>query len=167
MFGAPGSAACAAAARAQGTTPVAGQHCLLSGPDENLSDLRSGLPAGVSASDGQILVVPRGWVVLEATPANFAHPTAISAPNAQFYVLKDNIALRGNNITNPQQSTDPNSSAPDVTFGFSGKGKKAFQDVTAAIAKRGSLVSGLGQSLQQHFAVALDNELITVPFIDY
>ena len=39
--------------------------------------------------------------------------------------------------------------------------------MTAAIARRGSLVSGLGQSLNQHFAVALDNQLITVPYIDY
>src|SRR6185437_481659 len=44
MFGAPGSSACAAAAKAQGTVPVSGQHCLLSGPDENLNDLRSGVP---------------------------------------------------------------------------------------------------------------------------
>ncbi|MBV9941347.1 MAG: hypothetical protein JO262_04380, partial [Solirubrobacterales bacterium] len=39
--------------------------------------------------------------------------------------------------------------------------------VTAEIARRGSLVSGLGQSYNQHFAVALDNQLITVPYIDY
>ncbi len=167
MFGAPGSAACAAAARAQGTVPVVGQRCLLSGPDDNLSDLRSGVPPGVDASQGQIVTVPRGWVVLEAIPSDFAHPIALGKPNAQFYVLKDNIALRGSDITNPQQSTDPNSGQPDVTFGFSGKGKKAFQNVTAAIARRGSLVSGLGQPLNQHFAVALDNQLITVPFIDY
>src|SRR5205823_11318696 len=51
MFGAPGSAACAAAAHAQGTTPAAGQHCLLSGPDDNLNDLRAGLPPGVPASE--------------------------------------------------------------------------------------------------------------------
>ncbi len=167
MFGTPGSAACAAAARAQATTPVAGQHCLLSGPDENLTDLHSGLPAGVSASEGQMLTVPRGWVVLQAIPASFAHPVPIGAPDAQFFVLKDNIALRGNDITNPQQSTDSNSGAPNVTFGFSSKGKSAFQSVTGQIAQRGSLVSGLGQSDYQHFAVALDNQLITVPYIDY
>src|SRR6185437_2390594 len=155
------------AARAQGTVPVSGQRCLLSGPDENLNDLRSGVPPGVDASQGQILTVPRGWVVLQATPASFAHPTPIASPSAQFYVLKDNIALRGNEITNPQQSSDPNTSEPDVTFGFTGKGKTAFQNTTAAIARRGSRDSGLGQSLNQHFAVALDNELITVPFIDY
>ncbi|MGN6871378.1 MAG: preprotein translocase subunit SecD, partial [Solirubrobacteraceae bacterium] len=167
MFGAPGSAACAAAAKAQGTVPVAGQRCLLSGPDENLNDLRSGVPTGVDASQGQIVTVPRGWVVLQAIPASFAHPAPIGSSSAQFYVLRDNIALRGSEITNPQQSNDPNTSEPDVTFGFTGKGKNAFQNTTAAIARRGSLVSGLGQSLNQHFAVALDNELITVPFIDY
>jgi SecD/SecF fusion protein len=167
MFGAPGSAACAAAAKAQGTAPTAGQHCLLSGPDDNLTDLRSGLPPGVSASQGQILTVPRGWIVLEATPQSFAHPIPTGSPNAQFYVLKDNVALTGNDINNPQQSTDPNTGQPDVTFGFSGKGKTAFQNVTKQIAQRGSQVSGLGQTLDQHFAVALDNQLITVPSIDY
>jgi SecD/SecF fusion protein len=168
MFGAPGSAACAAAAKAQGTVPVAGQHCLLSGPDSNLTDLRSGLPTGVNATEGQILSVPRGWVVLQAiSQSGYTHQLSTGSPNAQFYVLKDNIALRGNDITNPQQSSDPNTGAPDVTFGFSSKGKTAFQNVTAAIARRGSLVSGLGQSLNQHFAVALDNQLITVPYIDY
>ncbi|MBV9001253.1 MAG: hypothetical protein JO304_19510 [Solirubrobacterales bacterium] len=167
LFGAPGTAACAAAARAQGTVPVARQHCLLSGPDDNLKDLRAGLAAGVSASEGEILSVPRGWVVLQAIPSNFSHPTSIGSPDAQFYVLKDNIALRGNDITNPQQSTDPNTGAPDITFDFSSKGKQAFQNVTAQIARRGSLLSSLGQTLNQHFAVALDNQLITVPYIDF
>jgi len=167
MFGAPGSAACAAAARAQGTAPVAGQRCLLSGPDDNLTDLHSGLPAGVSPAEGQLLTVPRGWTVLQAIPASFSHSLPVGSASAQFFVLKDNIALRGNDITNPQQSTDPNSGQPNVTFAFSSKGKSAFQNVTAEIARRGSLVSGLGQSYNQHFAVALDNQLITVPYIDY
>ena len=167
MFGAPGSAACEAAAKANNTVPTAGQHCLLNGPDDSKDALISGLPAGVSASDGQILVVPRGTVVLQAIPADFSKPTPIGDPSAQFFVLKDNVALRGNDITNPTQSTDPNSGEPDVTFGFSGKGKNEFQNVTANIAHRGDLVSGLGQTLNQHFAVALDNQLITVPFINF
>jgi len=167
MFGAPGSAACEAVAKANNTTPAAGQHCLLNGPDDSKEALLSGLPAGVSASDGQILVVPRGTVVLQAIPADFSKPTPVGDPSAQFFVLKDNVALRGSDITNPQQSTDPNTSSPDVTFGFSDKGKSQFQAVTANIAHRGDLVSGLGQTLNQHFAVALDNQLITVPYIDF
>jgi SecD/SecF fusion protein len=167
MFGAPGSAACEAAARDQGQAPVPGVHCLLSGPDSSMEDLLAGLPNGVSASQGEILTVPQGWVVLQAVPASFAHPTPIGSPNAQFFVLKDDVALRGSDITNPQQSSDPNTGEPDVTFGFSSKGKTAFQNVTAQIARRGDLVSGLGQTLNQHFAVALDNQLITVPYIDF
>ena len=170
MFGAPGSAACATVAKDQGTVPLAGSHCLLSGPDDNITDLQSGLPAGVSASEGQVLVIPQGWVVLQAVPQSFSHLTPLSDPNAQFFVLKDNVALRGSDITNPQESSDPNSGEPDVTFGFSSTGKSEFQNVTAAIARRGALVSGLGQSLYQHFAVALGgltNQLITVPYIDY
>ena len=167
MFGAPGSAACEAAAKANNTVPAAGQHCLLNGPDDSKEALISGLPAGVSASDGQILVVPRGTVVLQAIPADFSKPTPIGDPSAQFFVLKDNVALRGSDITNPPQSTDSNTGQPDVTFGFSGKGKIEFQDVTSTIAHRGDLVSGLGQTLNQHFAVALDNQLITVPFISF
>ena len=105
--------------------------------------------------------------MLQAIPQNFSKPTPIGDPSAQFFVLKDNAALRGSDITNPQQSTDPNTRQPDVTFGFSNEGKSEFQNVTANIAHRGDLVSGLGQTLNQHFAVALDNQLITVPFIDF
>jgi len=124
----------------------------------------------VSVSEGQVLAIPRGWVVVEAIPPSFSRPTPITNPNAQFYVLKDNVALRSSEITNPQESTDPNGHTPEIAFGFSAKGKTDFQNLTAAIARRGALVSGLGETLDQHFAVALGgetNELITVPYIDY
>jgi SecD/SecF fusion protein len=167
MFGAPASRACLLAARQQGKAPAPGIHCLLSGPDENRQDLLSGLPAGVSASQGQVLAVPPGTVVLQAADVSAAHQTSFADPAAQFYVLKDHVALFGNDISNPQQSTDPDTGSPDVTFSFTGHGKNAFQRVTAAIARRGNLVSGLGNTLDQHFAVALDNKLITVPSIDF
>jgi SecD/SecF fusion protein len=166
MFGAPGSAACATAARDAGTAPTPGVHCLLSGPDDNQNDLVLGLPTGVTASEGQILTVPAGYVVLQAADVSAKTQTPFSSPAAQFYVLKDNVSLFGNQITNPQQSTDQ-AGSPDVTFGFTSSGQKAFQSVTAAIAHRGQLVSIGQQSLKQHFAVALDNKLITVPQIDY
>ena len=51
----PGSAACATAAKDQGKAPVAGAHCLLSGPDDNLAGsavrrCRPGVSAGARAS---------------------------------------------------------------------------------------------------------------------
>ena len=166
MFGAPGSAACAAAAKQNGFTPVVGEHCLLSGPDTSYQDLITGLPAGVSASEGEVLTVPVGTVVLQAADFSTSNRTNPASPSAQFYVLKDNVSLTGNDITNPQQSTDE-SGNPNVTFGFTGGGAKEFSNVTATIAHRGDTVSTLGQTLNQHFAVALDNKLITVPSIDF
>ena len=168
MFGAPGSAACATAARASHTKPVVGARCLLSGPDDNLQDLYNGLPSGVNRFQKgvQTLAIPQGTVVLQAADPNAAHQTQFNSPTAQFYVLRDHVSLFGNDITNPTQSTDQ-SGQPDVSFGFTGAGGKAFQAVTAKIAHRGDVVSGLGQSLVQHFATALDTKLITVPSIDY
>ncbi|MFZ1995763.1 MAG: protein translocase subunit SecD, partial [Solirubrobacteraceae bacterium] len=166
LFGAPGSTACAAVAKADGTTPLQGQHCLINGPDTTLTDLYAGLPPGVTRSQGELVSVPQGTVVLQAANVSANHKIAANSPNAEFFVLKDNVALTGNDITNPQASTDQ-SGQPDVTFGFNGKGQSAFQRVTGTIAHRGANVSLGGARLNQHFAVALDNQLVTVPQIDF
>jgi SecD/SecF fusion protein len=169
MFGAPGSAACAAAAKFYGVTNILGQRCLLS-QGNSIADLESGLPTGVTPSQGQILTVPQGTVVLQAVDPDPSHPISSYSPTAQFYVLNDNVALFGKDITNPQQSTDA-AGNPDVNFGFTATGQPQFQNVTAAIARRGELDSPAATSSQQqqnqHFAVALDGKLLTVPSIDY
>jgi SecD/SecF fusion protein len=166
LFGAPGSPACAAAAKAAGTTVVQGQHCLLNGPDSSLTDLYSGLPPGVTKADGELVTVPQGTVVLQAANPSSSTRIKPNSPNAEYFVLRDNVGLTGNDITNPQPSTDQ-TGQPDVQFGFTGKGQNRFQNVTGAIAHRGASVSLGGSSLNQHFAVALDNQLVTVPQIDY
>ena len=168
-FGAPKSQACTLAAGYYRVTPVIGQQCYLGGPQDTPQDLQSALPTGVSITDSgvQQVVVPQGWVVLQAvSPKGYGSTLAWSNPTAQYFVLRDNVALFGNEISNPQQSTDQ-AGQPDVTFGFTGQGGSAFQSVTAQIARRGDLVSGFGQALDQHFAVALDTQLITVPYIDF
>ncbi len=73
-------------------------HCLLSGPiDETptttnpstiAQDLASGLPAGVTASEGQELVIHQGTVVLLAAPQTASQQTSFTSPNAQFFVLQ-------------------------------------------------------------------------------
>ena len=91
---------------------------------------------------------------------------AFGAPTAQYYVREDHVALSGDELTSPKQSTDQ-SGSPDVTFSFNSKVAMAFQQVTSAIAHRGALLSGLGNTFNQHFAIALDAQLITVPQIDF
>ena len=173
MFGAPGSAGCAAVATAEHTIPIHGDHCLLAGPDDETStttrrqaitSLVAQLPTGVNRADGQVLVVPQGTVVLLAAGETAADQSFID-PGAQFFVLRDQVALSGDDIIKPQPSTDQ-SGAPDIQFGFTRAGQNAFQSVTAQIAHRGQDVSLGGLKLFQHFAVALDNQLVTVPEID-
>ncbi len=168
LFGAPGSAGCATVAKLNKTTPIQGEHCLLAGPDTSPQALRSDLPAGVSMSEGQVLAVPQGTVVLQAANPSASNQIKPNSPTAQFYVLKDNLSLSGSDITNPQASTDQ-SGSPDVTFGFNSRGASQFQKVTAAIAHRGSLSSPVGSTTQQnqHFAIALDTQLVSVPSIDF
>ena len=172
LFGTSGSTACATAAKAQGKAPTPGVNCLLSGPDDETSpqqaiqDLTSGLPAGVSFSQGQLLVIKPGTIVVQASDRTSSHPVQFNDPTAQFYVLKDHASLIGTDISNPAQSTDQGGN-PDVQFSFSGSGASKFQQVTKAIAQRGQFDSTLGQTLNQHFAIALDRKLVTVPQIDF
>jgi SecD/SecF fusion protein len=175
MFGAPGSAACKALAAANNTKPQAGVHCLVSGPlqvsaNTSKASATRQLKQGLSKAETtgtQVLEVKQGTTVVEAAPANFNKWPNFGSPDAGYFVLRDHVALTGAEITNPQQGTDSTTSEPDVTFGFTGPGSTAFQNVTATIAHRGALVSTGGSKLYQHFAVALDNRLVTVPYIDY
>ena len=164
-FGAPGSSACA---RAYHGSQIVGQHCYLAGPQDNLSDLQTAMPTGVTSRNGvQKLALQQGWVVLQAVPpGGVPQELAWSDPSVQYYVLRDRVALFGSEISNPQQSTDGSGSL-DVTFGFTAAGKNAYQTVTAQIAHRGELVSRFGQTLNQHFAFALDTQLLTVPLIEF
>jgi SecD/SecF fusion protein len=167
LFGNGGSTACAAAARYHGVAAAApGRHCLLAGPDATAGELIGALPPGVGVAEGQRFAVKQGTVVLEAMSSSLSSAPRFADPASRFYVLNDKVALFGNEIRNPRQSTDSGGS-PGVELGFTPAGAKEFQNVTAQIARRGALVSGLGETLEQHFAVALDTQLITVPFIDF
>jgi hypothetical protein len=168
LFGAPGSPACAAAARLTGSGVAPGEHCLLAGPDTSARALRNGLPAGVPASGAEQLTVPQGTVVLQAAVPTASQSLAPSRPTARFYVLRDHGALSGGALTHPRQSTDQ-SGSPDVSFGFTAAGQKQFEQITKAIAHRGAVDSSSGVANQedQHFAIALDQQLLSVPSIDF
>jgi SecD/SecF fusion protein len=92
-----------------------------------------------------------------------------------WYVLKDDVALKGTEIKNPEQATDQGaggSGQPIVTYEFTDRGRRIWQDVTRRLAERGAESVGLlpGQdaaSANQHFAIVLDDELVSTPFIDF
>jgi hypothetical protein len=164
LFGTPGSAACTAAARDGGTLPVrgGGAHCLLAGPAASGAALHAGLPAGVALAQGQMLTVPQGTVVLEAQGA----PVAPLDPSDHFFVLRDRTALSGAAVRDPRPGTDQ-AGQPDVALPLSPAGARAFTALTAGVARRGSQVSAVGHTFDQHLAVALDGRLVMVAAIAF
>jgi SecD/SecF fusion protein len=120
----------------------------------------------VTRADGELVKVPQGTVVLQAANPSPSHQINPDSPDAEFFVLKDHVALFGNDITHPRAGADQ-SGLPDITFGFTGSGQSRFHTLTRQVARRGRNVSVGADKLSQHFAVALDNQLLTVPEIDF
>ena len=128
-------------------------------------------PAG---SKPKAVRVNPGTILLQARPVESPKTGKVTQPNPNsFYVLNDEPVLTGADIKNPQQGFDEGgggTGAPNVNFGFTSHGKGVFQRVTKEIAHRGQEAQLPGvskEAAQQHFAVALDGQLITAPSIDY
>jgi SecD/SecF fusion protein len=137
---------------------------VIDGPAETQGDLKKPKP---NQQPARVVTVKPGQVVIQAE-----QPEKGPAVD-QWFVLKDNPALKGTDIKNPEQNFDNGaggSGAPIVTFDFTGHGRKVWQNVTRQIAQRGQAAQLPGTPVRaaaQHFAVTLDNTLISVPFIDF
>src|SRR3954468_5349262 len=151
------------------------QQTVVCGPQESVSALKSDCAAalkkpefrtlGVTVPALKIEKVPEGTVILRAEQAD----DNAKQKTDQWYVLNDNPVLRGTDIKNPQQNFDQ-ASAPNVTFDFTSSGRKVWQKVTRQIAQRGAAQHIPGQdpaTAFQHFAIRLDQDLISVPYIDF
>jgi SecD/SecF fusion protein len=141
---------------------------VLAGPDESQADLqKEALNKKIPFDAKQIVKVPQGVVIVRAE-----QPDPKAKPLPAWYVLKDQPILGGTDIKNPEQGFDNGpgeSGQPNVTFDFTGKGPGVWSKFTRKLAERGqesALTVGDAAS-NQHFAITLDNELISVPQIDW
>ena len=107
-----------------------------------------------------------GSVFLQAVAQTGAYGVSSAGQSSRFYVLRNVPALSGQDITHPRVSTD-NSGQPDLIFGFTAHGAAAFTALTKRVAERGQRLSSLGETFDQHFAIALDGRLLSVPYIDF
>jgi SecD/SecF fusion protein len=145
---------------------------VLSGPEETEQNLFSEGKAKKGPNVKAVRVNP-GTVLVRARAVETATGKVTNKSPNSWYVLKDNPVLTGADVKNPTQSFDEGSGgtgAPNVTFGFTGHGQNVFQQVTKEIAHRGqeAQLPGVGkEAAQQHFAVVLDEQVITTPSIDY
>jgi SecD/SecF fusion protein len=145
---------------------------VVAGPEDSREDLQEDI-AELPADERrgvEIREVKAGTIIVRAE-----QPDDIPQDQKgdEWYVLADNVALRGTDIKNPEQNFDQGaggSGGPIVTFEFTDRGKDIWQDVTERIAQRGQSLQLPGTSAQesaQHFAIVLDDELISAPFIDF
>ncbi len=129
---------------------------VLAGPEERREDLFEDEDARPRPGQ-RIVTVQPGTVIVRAET-----PPGVRTEADAFYVLEDDVALRGTDIRNPEQQFDQQTNQPNVTFQFTEEGRRRWEEVTRGIAER-----GLGNiNGPQHFAIVLDNELISVPYID-
>src|SRR5829696_73135 len=107
----------------------------------------------------EVIKVPQG-VVIVLNEQSALPPENSKAPR-QYFVVEDDSELTGSDIKDPKQGFDPNTNAPNVSFEFTDKGKAAFQNVTKRIAQRGLLAGD-----RQNFAITLDNQIVSIAYID-
>ena len=110
----------------------------------------------------QVVRVPEGILVVRDQK-----PSADAPEPDRFWVIEDNPALSGTDIRDPEQNFGQQlGNEPIVRFKFTDRGREAFQEITRAIAQRGR-DNAFAAADPQHFAIVLDDELISAPSIDY
>jgi SecD/SecF fusion protein len=139
--------------------------------------------------------IPKDWKIL-TVPANTAVVSCVVAEGSclstqqltsrkVFYLLKQKEPKGEDDIGIPEMTgkdlkldgtradIDPQTSQPVVLMQFTGKGKKIFHEITRREAQRGAILCqgqrdrDAVQRCAQHFAIVLDGEIQSVPYIDF
>jgi SecD/SecF fusion protein len=134
---------------------------------------------GTIPKGDKVLDVPHATTVITCANATSAlcpgDPNGLPGPTkTDYYLFKHgaypndrygpypNMTGKELSLSGTREDFDPTSGEPIVLMQFTGKGNKAFRNVTKNEAVRGSI-----QGTQQHFAIVLDNEIRSFPSIDY
>jgi SecD/SecF fusion protein len=143
----------------------------IAGPELAKKDLYVSPTGEKRPKDGIVVKVPAGTILVSEYPVD-QDGRIDESTDPGWYALKDQPALSGNDITDPEQTYGP-SNEPVVSFNFTDEGQSAFQEVTRKIAQRGQsqaigpVTAEKAEQLSGHFAVVLDNEVKTRPIINF
>lgn len=145
------------------------RHRLLAGPVVDRNELRAA--DARRPGSGVILRVPVGTAIAAEHPIDATGEVKRTAAPG-WYALRDRPVLSGADIVDPAQGLDQYNT-PNVTFGFTPRGRTAFQRLTRAIAQRGQ-VQALGpvtaeqaEALSGHFAIVLDGLVLSRPIVNF
>jgi SecD/SecF fusion protein len=132
------------------------------------------LPKGWKA-----FAVPHNTVVIRCAATTACPGVGQSTPVSPtyFYLFKHDTKagipeMTGNELklSGTRQDFDPNTNEPIVTMQFTKHGAKVFHEITRKEADRGRVRTNLlghGTDLFQHFAIVLDREIRSAPYIDF
>src|SRR4051794_7177574 len=143
---------------------------VLCGPQNSQADAEQSC-ANAGKRGAHFVKVPEGYIIVQAE-SDAGDKASVAAASDAYFILKDDPALRGTDIKNPEQNTYSGAGGtgqPNVTFDFTSAGRKKWQKTTREIAQRGqaALLPGSDpRAVANHFAIVLDNKLISVPYID-
>ncbi len=137
-----------------------------------------------SVGRGQrVFAVPMNTVVLSCdTVAGNCLSTRQIASKKGYYLVKQSddptrpipeMTGADLKLSGTRANIDPTSNAPVVLMQFTDRGQRVFHEITRRQAERGALACA-GQSEReavlscaQHFAIVLDHEIQSVPYIDF
>src|ERR1044071_2480003 len=134
---------------------------VLCGPQATEEDVKESCANAGGKQPDKFVEVPQGYIIVQAESDD--------TDSASKALAQDAPALRGRDIKGPEQNTEQQTGAPTVTFNFTDEGKRKWQKVTREIVQRGQAAVLPGQpaaNFANHFAIVLDNKLISVPYID-
>jgi SecD/SecF fusion protein len=144
---------------------------VLRGPEDTEANLYGDTQKLPAKGKIKAVRVNPGTVLAQAQPITGKEGKVTQPSPESWYVLNDDPVLTGSDIKNPRQGFDEQGSGqPNVTFEFTSGGRKTFEHVTRQISERGQSrqLPGVPKAAAlQHFAVVLDNQVITAPSIDY
>ncbi|MGH3026770.1 MAG: preprotein translocase subunit SecD, partial [Gaiellaceae bacterium] len=162
------------------------KHSLLQGPANTLAELLKPYGGKVPAH-GQVMNVPDHTTVVSCPAANGCLGAATNA-GTYYYLLKyfptrkagagPIPEMTGSDLVRSGTTADFSQSTglPVVLLQFTGHGGKEFGKITAAEAHRGATlwelagrpsISPSNNPYAQHFAIVLDGQLQSTPYIDF
>lgn len=115
--------------------------------------------------EGSALRVRPGTVIVQA------ERRARESTEDRWYVLEDDVVLAGDHIADPEAGEDTTAGdEPNVRFDFTEDGAARWAALTREVARRGQRLQPPGTdsaTAAHHFAVVLDDEIISVPYVDF
>jgi SecD/SecF fusion protein len=125
-----------------------------------LRDLGGGGPP----SGSRVLGTPAGTAVVD-DEAIAGQPPQLH----RYFAIEDHPGLSATDIENPRPDTDSVTGEPAVLFDFTPSGRRAFKRLTARVAARARRVAaatGASESSFQHFAIVVDNRIVSLATVD-